>query len=217
MYDNIKENLKFNIAISQMKEEEKRNMKNKEKFIMKNIGIVACAIIVMSGGVYAVNKVIESIWKVPEKIEVATIELTEESKKENISEEEAKKIAIKKLKELKLNSDLTGETKHYKAINSNDIMYRFYTDDNYIISIKGSDGSFYEIWNENNIQDVNKYMSEKEATEYASKYYKLLGLKEGEYELVDIQAVKTFKYDFTYMKKYGDVYNPGESVFIGLE
>ena len=151
MNDKLKEKLKFNIAIFQMKEEEKLAMNNKKMKFSKGIGVVACLVIATTGVVFASSKVIENIWKTPDKVEVpkdGIIKITEESKKENITEERAKEIAVIKLKEIGFNSDIVG-TNHYKLIDSNKIMYRFKTKDNFSISIDGLTGSFFEIWKDN--------------------------------------------------------------------
>ena len=155
MNDEIKKKLKTKIAISQIKDEEEKNINKRGTFILKNIGIAACIIMSLTGVVYAGSKVIENIWKTPEKIENATDEITEESKKENITEKEAKKIAIKKLKEIGFNTNIV-ETNHYKKIDSNQIMYRFVTEDNYEITINGKTGEFYEIFNKKTCSNRGK-------------------------------------------------------------
>lgn len=53
MNEDLKEKLKFNIAISQIKEEEKIAMKNKKRKLNKGIGIAACLIIGTTGVVFA--------------------------------------------------------------------------------------------------------------------------------------------------------------------
>lgn len=228
MNDKLKEKLKFNIAIFQMKEEEKLAMNNKKMKFSKGIGVVACLVIATTGVVFASSKVIENIWKTPDKVEVpkdGIIKITEESKKENITEERAKEIAVIKLKEIGFNSDIVG-TNHYKLIDSNKIMYRFKTKDNFSISIDGLTGSFFEIWNENkNIQNENITITEEEAKEMASKYYKLFGYAEEEYELTKIWSNNKegigegpgFKFDIRYNKKYGEVYNPYEYISLSIE
>lgn len=68
-------------------------------------------------------------------------------------------------------------------------------------------------------------ITQAEAIESANKYYKLFGFKEGEYEITKIRSNNSrvdesgtgFKIDITYNKKYGDVYNPFESISIGIE
>lgn len=225
MNNKIKEKVKIKIAISQIKNEEEKAMNKKEKFVFKNIGIAACVLISLTGVVFAGNKVIKNIWKTPEKIENATDKITEESKKENITEEQAKEIAINKLKEIGFNTNIV-KTNHYKEIDSNQIMYRFSTEDNYTISINGLTGKFYDIWNDNkNIQNTNITITEDEAKEVANDYCKLFGFKEGEYEITQVWSNNKegsgkgpgFKIDITYNKKYGEVYNPYESISIGIE
>ena len=231
MNEEIKEKLKTKIAISQIKNEEEKAMNKKENFIFKNIGIAACVLMSLTGVVFAGSKVIENIWKTPEKVQISSGDLeeitkiTEESKQENMTEEKAKEIAINKLNEIGFNSNIVG-TNHYKEFDSNKIWYRFDTEDNYEISIDGQTGEFFDIWNNNrNTQDTKKYMTEEQAKELANRYYKLFGYKEGEYEITDVQSVNNegndkgpgFRMTVTYNKKYGDVYNPYEYISITLE
>lgn len=231
MNEEIKEKLKTKIAISQIKNEEEKAMNKKGNFIFKNIGIAACVLMSLTGVVFAGSKVMENIWKTPEKVQISSGDLeeitkiTEESKQENMTEEKAKEIAINKLNEIGFNSNIVG-TNHYKEFDSNKIWYRFDTEDNYEISIDGQTGEFFDIWNNNrNTQDTKKYMTEEQAKELANKYYKLFGYKEGEYEITDVQSVNNegndkgpgFRMTVTYNKKYGDVYNPYEYISITLE
>ena len=231
MNEEIEEKLKTKIAISQIKNEEEKAMNKKENFIFKNIGIAACVLMSLTGVVFAGSKVIENIWKTPEKVQISSGDLeeitkiTEESKQENMTEEKAKEIAMNKLNEIGFNSNIVG-TNHYKEFDSNKIWYRFDTEDNYEISIDGQTGEFFDIWNNNrNTQDTKKYMTEEQAKELANKYYKLFGYKEGEYEITDVQSVNNegndkgpgFRMTVTYNKKYGDVYNPYEYISITLE
>lgn len=223
--EKILENVKLKISISNFEKEEKKSMNIKEKFIIKNIGIAACVLISMTGVVFAGSKVIENIWKTPEKIENISDEVTEESKEENITEEQAKEKAINKLKEIGLNTNIV-ETRHYKDIDSNKITYCFITEDKYSISFNGQTGEFSEIWNNSgNTQDINVTITEDEAKEVAMKYYKLFGFKEGEYEITRIWSNNKngsgegpgYKIDIIFSKKYGDIYNPYESISTAIE
>lgn len=188
-------------------------------------------IVFSTGVVLAGNKVYEAVWKTPEKIQLSysdfedNTKITEESKKENISEDDAKKIAIDKLKNVGLNYDIVG-TNHYKEYDSNKIMYRFDTKDNYEISINGQNGELFDVWNNNkNAQDTSKYMTENQAKELANKYYNLFGYQDGEYEITKVKSVNNegtgvgpgFRMTVIYNKKYDDVYNPYEYIVITLE
>ena len=228
--DKIFEKVKMKIAISNVKEED-IVMENKTKGILKTVATALAGIVLSTGVVFAGTVVYENIWKTPEKIQLSSgdfeeiTKITEESKKENMSEEKAKEIAIKKLNEIGFNSNIVG-TNRYEEYDSNKIWYRFDTEDNYEISIDGQTGEFFDIWNNNkNIQDTKKYMTEEQGMETANKYYKLFGYKEGEYEITKIQSVNNegtdtgagFRMTVTYNKKYGDVYNPYEYISITLE
>ena len=226
-----KNKVKFKIAISKIKEENDIVMENKTKSVFKTVATATIGILLSTGMVFAGTKVYENIWKTPEKVQITSgdyeelTKITEESKKENMTEEKAKEIAINKLKEIGFNYNIVS-TNHYKVVNSNKIWYRFDTEDNYEISIDGQTGEFFDIWNNNrNTQDTKKYMTEEQAKELANKYYKLFGYKEGEYEITDVQSVNNegndkgpgFRMTVTYNKKYGDVYNPYEYISITLE
>ena len=228
--DKIFEKVKMKIAISNVKEED-IVMENKTKGILKTVATAIAGIVLSTGVVFAGTVVYENIWKTPEKIQLSSgdfeeiTKITEESKKENMSEEKAKEIAINKLNAIGFNSNIVG-TNHYKEYDSNKIWYRFDTEDNYEISIDGQTGEFFDIWNNNkNIQDTKKYMTEEQGMDTANKYYKLFGYKEGEYEITKIQSVNNegtdkgagFRMTVTYNKKYGDVYNPYEYISITLE
>ena len=179
-----KNKIKMKIAISKMSEED-IVMENKTKNIIKTIITAITTLLLGSGVVYAGTVVYEKIWKTPEKVE-ATIEITEKSKEENITEEEAKKIAINKLNEIGFNSNIVM-AKNFKESISNKIVYSFYTEDNYQIDIDGKAKKFYDIYNnKKGIQDLNQYITREQAKEVANKYYQLFGYKEGEYELTDV-------------------------------
>lgn len=226
-----KNKVKFKIAISKIKEENDIVMENKTKSVFKTVATATIGILLSTGMVFAGTKVYENIWKTPEKVQITSgdyeelTKITEESKKENMTEEKAKEIAINKLKEIGFNYNIVS-TNHYKVVNSNKIWYRFDTEDNYEISIDGQTGEFYDIWNNNkNNQDINVTITEDEAKEIANKYYKLFGFKEGEYEISKVWVNNNegsgkgagFRIDITYNKKYGDIYNPYESISIGIE
>lgn len=223
MNEDIKEKLKLKIAISEIKKEENA-MKKGEKIIFKNLGIAACMLILFSGVVFAGSKVVEKIWKTPQKIEISN-EITEEVKSQNISLEEAKTKAIEILQKIGFSYNITNYEEN-KDYTSNRIVYTFFTDENFEISINGLTGEFYDLWNNNlGIQDRNIEITKEEAIEEANKYYKLFGFKEGEYEITKVWVNNNegsgdgsgFKIDITYSKKYGDVFNPYQSIMLAIE
>ena len=156
-----KNKIKLKIAISKIKEENDIVMENKTKNILKTVATAIIGILLSTGVAFAGSKVVEKVWKTPEKIQLSSgddeelTKITEESKKENITEEDAKKVAIEKLNQIGFNSNIIG-TNHYKEIDSTKIMYRFDTKDNYEITIDGQTGEFFDIWNNNkNTQDTS--------------------------------------------------------------
>lgn len=223
MNNEIKEKLKFKIAISEIKEEEKA-MNNKEKFIFKNLGIVTCSLILFSGVVFAGNKVIEKIWNTPKQVELSQ-DITVEVRNENISIDEAKNKAIEILQKIGFSTNIIDYEEN-KDYTSDKIIYTFYTDENFEISINGLTGQFYDLWNNNKgVQDRNLTITKEEAVEEANKYYELFGFEEGEYEITNIWVNNNegsgdgegYKIDITYSKKYGDVFNPYQSISLAIE
>ncbi len=223
MNEDIKEKLKFKIAISKIIDEEK-NMNKKEKFVFKNVGIVACFLLLFSGVVFAGSKVAEKIWNTPTEIELSQ-DITEEVRNENISIDEAKSKAIEILQKIGFSTNIINYEEN-KDATSNKIIYTFFTDDDYEISINGLTGEFYDLFcNSFNIQDRSITISQEEAIEEANRYYKLFGYEEGEYEIVKVWTNNDegtgegdgFKIDIVYNKKYGDIYNPYQSIMLAIE
>lgn len=233
-----KEKVKMKIAISKIKEENDVVMENKMKKIFKTFITAILSITLGTGAVFAGAKVYENIWKDPEKVNEITMKITEESKKENITEEQAKEIAINKLMQIEFNSKIRSDnyyqefdsnicsTNHYKEFDSNKIMYRFITEKGYQITIDGQTGELFDFTCEGkDKQDRNKYITEEQAKELANKYYKIFGFKDCEYEITKIQSTNNegtnkgagFRMTVIYCKKYGDIYNPYESIWITLE
>ena len=197
--EKILENVKLNISISNFEKQEKKAKNFKDKFILKNIGIVASILISMTSVVWAGNKIVEKIeqigqieqikeiekvWETPEKIENITDEITEECKKENITEEQAKEIAINKLKAIGFNTNIIDAI-HHKDLTSNLIIYNFLNEEYCTIEIEGKTGKVNTISNNlyENIYNFSDTITVNEAKEIATKYYKLLGFKEGKYEI----------------------------------
>ena len=84
-----KNKIKLKIAISKIKEENDIVMENKTKNIFKTVATAIIGILLSTGVAFAGSKVVEKVWKTPEKIQLSSgdnEEITEESKKENITE-----------------------------------------------------------------------------------------------------------------------------------
>lgn len=197
--------------------------------LLKKIALIIITLIAGASTAFAVTKIYENtnqkVCQKPEKIENLTEEITNDVRQINITEEEARKIAVNKLNDIGFNANII-RTEKQKSMISDTINFRFYTEDNYLITINGKTGEFYDIWNKNeNIQNENITITEKEAIEKAIEYYKLFGFKDGEYELANIWCNRNetdeegmgFKIDITFCKKYGDTFNPYESVSMSIE
>lgn len=205
MSDKIKEKLKMKIAISQIKNEEKKAMDKKEKFVFKNIGIAACVLMSLTGVVFAGGKVIEKVFKDPKKYESYNEILEEcaeiQGPQEVTQEDEAKSIDIEQavaeannilnkfgyenqefvIKELKKNYVLGANLSYLLATNKN-------LNKGIKIDVNAKNGQCVgifddDLWNQKIISDP---ISKEEAIEKSEEIYKLFGLKENEYKLKQI-------------------------------
>lgn len=234
MNDKIKEKLKMEIAISQIKNEEKEAMDKKEKFVFKNIGIAACVLMSLTGVALASSKVIEKVFKEPKKYESynemleecaeiqGSQEVTQEDKTKSIDIEQAVTEANSILnkfgyenqefvvKELKKNYVLGADLSYLLATNKN-------LNKGIEIDVNAKNGKCVgicdnDLWNQKIISDP---ISKEEAIEKSEEIYKLFGLKENEYKLKQIEGGPDAKYDgenpntwyITYAKTYDGAFN----------
>lgn len=234
MNDKIKEKLKMEIAISQIKNEEKKAMNKKEKFVFKNIGIAACVLMSLTGVALASSKVIEKVFKEPKKYESYNEILEEyaeiQGPQEVTQEDETKSIDIEQavteansilnkfgyenqefvVKELKKNYVLGADLSYLLATNKN-------LNKGIKIDVNAKNGKCVgicdnDLWNQKIISDP---ISKEEAIEKSEEIYKLFGLKENEYKLKQIEGGPDAKYDgenpntwyITYAKTYDGAFN----------
>ena len=234
MNDKIKEKLKMEIAISQIKNEEKEAMDKKEKFVFKNIGIAACVLMSLTGVALASSKVIEKVFKEPKKYESYNEMLEEcaeiQGSQEVTQEDETKSIDIEQavteansilnkfgyenqefvVKELKKNYVLGADLSYLLATNKN-------LNKGIQVDVNAKNGKCVgicdeDLWNQKIISDP---ISKEEAIEKSEEIYKLFGLKENEYKLKQIEGGPDTKYDgenpntwyITYAKTYDGAFN----------
>lgn len=211
-----KNKVKLKIAISKIKEENDIVMKSKTKSIFRTIVTTITGIILSTGVVFAGTIIYEKIWKEPTRINATDNEITNEILAKNIPEEEAKKIAKNKLIAVGFKNEEIKETDHYRVSGTERVNYRFLTN-NWEITIDGKTGEFYDLIATTYDKSVEKYtMTKNEAIEIGKEYYKKLGYQKGEYEFVEIVPLwdNGGNYSARFYKKYGDLYNVGESIWI---
>ena len=199
-----------------------------KKILIKNIAIISGIIIACSGVVFASSKIIENIWKNPEKVN-PNYEITDETRKKNITIDEAKEIAINKLEEVGFNSNIIKQEER-KNYNNDNIDYLFITETEYEITIKGSTGQFFEIRNCKEFkQDENKAYTLEEAKEIADKYFKQFGFDKDGFEFTKVQVdvgpdvkkggeqTRGNRLEVIYNKKYDNQINSNQYVNIVLD
>ena len=224
----IFEKVKMKIAISNVKEEDIVMNKRKLNIIAKGIGIAACIALSMTGVVFASSKIIESIWKNPEKVN-PTYEIIDEIRKKNITIDEAKEVAINKLEEVGFNSNIIKQEER-KTYNNENIDYLFTTETEYEITIEGSTGQFFAIRNCKEFkQDENKAYTLEEAKEIADKYFKQFGFDKDGFEFTKVQVdvgpdvkkggeqTRGSRLEVRYNKKYDNQISSSQYVNIVLD
>ena len=215
----ILEKVQDRIAIFEFEKEESRMKKSTKKLV--NIAATVIITVGLSvGTVYAGGIIYEKIWKEPTRIDVADNEITAEILEKNIPEEEAKKIAQDKLIELGLEDEEIKKTNHYRLYGTEVVCFRFITS-NWSITINGKTGEFYDLASETYDKSVEDYtMTKEEGIKVGRELYTKLGYQEGEYEFAEIVPMwdngtdVSGCYSARFYKKYGDLYNKGESIWI---
>lgn len=219
----ILEKVQDRIAIFQF-EKEDNNMKRSTKKFANIVAILIMIVGLSVGTVYAGNVIYEKIWKEPTKLDVKDDEITDEIIGKNVTEEYAKKVAQDKLIQVGLENEEIIGTDHYRLSGTDAVDYRFITD-NWAITIDGQTGEFSNLLLNTYDKSVEEYtMSRNEAITVAKEYYKKLGYQEGEYELAELVPLWDYgedhgenysgNYSARFYKKYGDLYNMGERVWI---
>lgn len=214
----IIEKVQEKIAIFELKKEERKMKINSKRLV--NIAATAILVTGLSiGTVYAGTVIYEKIWKEPTRIDMSeeSYKITDETIKENISEEEAKKVAQDKLIQIGLeNKEIIG-TDHYKYPGTEELYYRFVIN-NGLITINGQTGEFSNLNLSPQDRSVENYtMSKEEAIEVGREYYNKFGYQEAEYEFAEVSPMGNGEnYTAMFYKKYGDLYNKGEYVCISF-
>lgn len=214
--------LQNKIAISNFKKESVNMTKNK---ITKMVATVAISIGITASVVYGGNIIYEKIWKDPQRVDLSNEEISSEIKQESITKEDAKIVAQKTLEQVGLENEEIVKEDEYKEAGTEKIMYRFYTNNEWIVTIDGKTGEFFDLILNSYNKEVEKYtISREEAIEVAKEYYKKLGYKEGEYKLVKLSSQnknddstgKGYSFNAHFYKQYDGLNNTYESIQINF-
>lgn len=192
---NIVEKSQMKIAVSEFKEEE--NTIPKINKITKSVATILVILGLGTGVVFATTNLYEKIWKEPKVYteeeminELPPEEVTEEEKKELISEDEAKAKGLEILEKLgyenqtinriELKRGYSEETTSYYMIKT-----KWGYEEGLMVQLDANGGDFIAF----NDMDL-KYkhldtqeLDDEEITKVATDIYNKLGIKEGEYKL----------------------------------
>ena len=198
---------------------ESRNSIKKVNVIKKSI-IIATSILLGSSVVFAAAKTYENIWKQPETYEFS-YELTEQEKKEAISEEEAKNKAVEYLSKIGLDKEINGLTLMKDAYGNEAIWDIGFESGTMKMNSKGEFESLnipsfnYKIpYN----YGITREDARKVAKELLSKYNP--NNNDDEYVLVSLRGnmeedKASYIWYATFYKKYDDLINQYERIDIG--
>ena len=217
LFNGIISKTRLKIAASKFNNE---NTKEKRKNFPKVVATFILSLTVTGGLVFATGSVIEKIWKTPETYEF-TSELTEEDKKNAITEEEAKKKAADYLEKIGLEKEINGLTLA-KNTWENEVIWDINFENGTMEM--DSQGEFKSL----NIPSytyklpknygITREKARVVARELLSKYNP--DNNDDEYELVSLNRnMETDEASYiwyaTFYKKYGDLYNKYEKIDIG--
>ena len=218
-----------------LRKEEVANTKKKDEFYnitfkdskYKVLKIAATFVMVLGvtfGTIYAGKEAYQNIWQDPKKYSYSiSQDLSDEEKQECISEEEANELGNKYLKQVGLEDE--------KILNQN-LSKEFLSDKNewgmsskiatMTIDAKTGDLKTIQVPTWNYKIPYNYGISREEAKEVAYQLFDKIKEDniEGDYELVTLRRnMETDEASYIwyseFQRKYGDLINPNESVFIG--
>ena len=232
---NIIEKSQIKIAISEFKEEE--NTMPKMNKITKSVATILVVLGLGTGVVFATTNLYEKIWKEPKSYtqeemqnELPPAEVTEEEKKELISEDEAKAKGLEILEKLgyknqtinriELKRGYSEETTSYYMIKT-----KWGYEEGLMVQLDANGGDFIAF------DDMDlKYkhfqtdiLEDDEIAKVANDIYNKLGMKEGEYKLTkttsqdhyfENQSNKLLGANF--YKYYDDIANKYESFSVSF-
>ena len=221
----------FEKAIREALYSDKFNKKLRKRQIIRTIS-TACATVILTSGVAIGGFIVyEKVWKEPKqytyeelKNTIADTEVSEEEKKDLISEEQAKQTALEIAKNLGYENEVVEsiELKQNKREEYEEKYYEITAKDNndtIEIKINATDGQIMAFDNMNLLgrEENQKQITTEEAIKIADEIYGKINLDEENYEL-DIcrEEERVFNgqirkiWNIKYYKKYDDIINPYE-------
>lgn len=225
--NNLKEKVKLKIAISKLKEEGNIAMKNKNYKINK-IAVVASFILLFSGVALATQKVIEKIWKEPEKIEKfysnegERREIPQETKAKAISEEKAIEKAIKILKEYGYENEIIESIDLVESPMNYEMKYTITTKGKCLIQIDAIDTNNYSFSSNVLYKDIKHYRGDRDNLEKVVRdICENHNIDLTEYEVLNVSTNaasqdEAYIWYFNFYKKYGEIINTYENISIAI-
>lgn len=223
----------FEKAIREALYSDKFNKKLRKRQIIRTIS-TACATVILTSGVAIGGFIVyEKVWKEPKqytyeelKNTIADTEVSDEEKKDLISEEQAKQTALEIAKnlgyenevvesiELKQNKEEGYESTYY-LINANNNIEKLN------MRVDAKTGELVSLENKDILRNQNKLekITEQEAEEISSKIFKIISdelyeFNECKQENVIYKGKQATVWISNYYKKYNEIINPYEQLSI---
>ena len=225
--NNLKEKVKLKIAISKLKEKENIAMKNMN-YKMSKIVAVACLVLLFSGVGLATQKVIENIWKEPEKVEKfysnegQRREVPEEAKANVITENEAEQLALRILKEYGYENEIIESIELVESPQNYDMKYTITTKGKCLIQIDAKDINNYCFSSNVLYKDIKHYRGNRDDLEKVVRdICENHNIDLTEYEVLNVSTNaasqdEAYIWYFNFYKKYGEIINTYENISIAI-
>lgn len=205
-YKNIKDDNFFN---------KHQYRKNNSNILLKKIATFLIIGIFTTGVVYATSNYIKNIWKNPEEYNYnESKQVVQKDIDESMTENEAKQIGLKTLKEMNMEIGKIKNSYLNKEPSIDKIEWVIETDNDLEIRINAKNGELYSFSNNRLLNSVNNStLNEEAAIKVSKEIYNSLSYKKN-YEFSCISNLENGKWQADYCIKYGDIYNPYQCVRI---
>lgn len=168
-----------------------------------------------TGVVYAASNYIKNIWKNPKEYNYnESKQVVQKDIDESMTENEAKQIGLKTLKEMNMEIGNIKNSYLNKEPSIDKIEWVIETDNDLEIRINAKNGELYSFSNNRLLNSVNNStLNEEAAIKVSKEIYDSLSYKKN-YEFSCISNLENGKWQADYCIKYGDIYNPYQCVRI---
>jgi len=203
--ENIVERTRMKIAISKFNEEEKNNMKTSNK-MSKTAATILIVLGLGTGIVYATTNLYDKIWKEPESFtyeemlsEMPPAEVTEEEKKELITEKEAEEKGLEILEKLGYKNQTINRVELKRGYSDEVTSYymiktKWGYEEGLMVQLDANGGDFIA-FNDMDLKYKHlqtQILTDEEIAKVATDIYEKLGIEKGKYEYPETKVEEIY-------------------------